>query len=74
MNVKVTCCIFQKYGKQVLPFMKYGIFFAKIFPRAVQKLGIVPMLVLLFRRNHKQRKFAFNVTVLTPRELLKPPK
>ena len=33
MNVKVTCCIFQKYGKPVLPFMNVWYFLLKIFPR-----------------------------------------
>ena len=49
MNVKVTCCIFQKYGKPVLPFMYVWYFLLKIFPRAVQKFGIVPVLVFSFQ-------------------------
>ena len=49
MNVKVTCCIFQKYGKPVLPFLNVWYFLLKIFPRAVQKLGIVPVLVFTFQ-------------------------
>ena len=72
MNVKVTCCIFQKYGKPVLSFMNVWSFLLKIFPRAVQKLGIMPVLVFTFRRNHKPKIFAFDMTGLTTRELLKP--
>ena len=49
MNVKVTYCIFQKYGKPVLPFMNVWYFLLKIIPRAVQKLGIVPVLVFTFQ-------------------------
>ena len=56
MNVKVTCCIFQKYGKQVLPFIIVWYFFAKIFPRAVQKLGTVPVLVFTFQEKPQAKK------------------
>ena len=49
MNVKVTCCIFQKYGKPVLPLLNVWYIFAKIFPRTVQKFGIVPDLVFTFQ-------------------------
>ena len=49
MNVKVTYCIFQKYGKPMLPFMNVWYFLLKIIPRAVQKLGIVPVLVFTFQ-------------------------
>ena len=48
MNVKVTCCIFQKYGKPVPPLMNVWYFLLKIFPRAVQKLGTVPVLGFTF--------------------------
>ena len=56
MNVKVTCCIFQKYGKPVLPFMNVWYFFAKIFPRADQKLGIVPVLVFSFQEEPQAKE------------------
>ena len=56
MNVKVTCFIFQKYGKPVLPFMNVGYFLLKIFPRAVQKLGSVPVLVFTFQEKPQAKK------------------
>ena len=55
MNVKVICCIFQKYEKPVLPFMNVWYFFAKIFPRTVQKLGIMPVLVFTFQEEPKAK-------------------
>ena len=56
MNVKVTCCIFQKYGKPVLPFMNVWYFLLKIFTKAVQKLGIVPVLVFTFQEKPQANK------------------
>ena len=56
MNVKVTCCIFQKYGKPVLPFMNVWYFLLKIFTKAVQKLGIVPVLVFTFQEKPQAKK------------------
>ena len=56
MNVKVTCCIFQKYGKPVLPFMNVWYFLLKNFPRAVKKLGIVPVLVFSFQEDPQAKK------------------
>ena len=56
MNVKVTCCIFQKYGKQVLLFMNVFYFLLKIFLRAVQKLGTVPVLVFTFQEEPQTKK------------------
>ena len=56
MNVKLTCCIFQKYGKPVLPFMNVGFFFAKVFPRAVQKLGTVRVMVFTFQEEPQAKK------------------
>ena len=56
MNVKVTCCIFQKYGKPVLPFMNVWYFLLKIFPRAVQKLAIVPVLVVFFQEEPQAKE------------------
>ena len=63
---------FKKYGKPVLPFMNVWYFFAKIFQRAVQKLGIVPWLVFTFQEEPQTKKITFYMTGLTPRELLKP--
>ena len=51
MNVKFSCCIFQKYGKPVLPFMNVWYFLLKIFPSAAQKLGIMPVLVFTFQED-----------------------
>ena len=56
MNVKVTCCIFQKYEKPVLPFMNVWYFLLKIFPRAVQKLETLPMLGLTFQEEPQAKK------------------
>ena len=56
MNVKVTCCIFQKYGKPVLPFMNVWYFLLKIFPRAVQKMGTVPVLGFTFQEEPQAKK------------------
>ena len=58
MNIKVTCCIFQKYGKPVLPFMNvwYFFFLLKILPRAVQKLGTMPVLVFTFQEEPQAKK------------------
>ena len=39
MNVKVTCCIFQKYGKPVLPFMNVWYFLAKNIFKSSPKVG-----------------------------------
>ena len=55
MNVKVIC-IFQKYGKPVLPFMDVWYFLLKIFPRAVQKLRAVPMVGLTFQEQPQAKK------------------
>ena len=56
MNVKVTCCIFQKIWKASAAFYECMVFFAKIFSRAVQKLGIVPVLVFTFQEEPKAKK------------------
>ena len=56
MNVKVTCCNMGKYGKPVLPFMNVCYFLLKIFPRAVQKLGIVPVLVFSFQEEPQAKE------------------
>ena len=56
MNVKVTCCKFQKYGKPVLSFMNVWYFLLKIFPRAVQKMGTVPVLGFTFQEEPQAKK------------------
>ena len=40
----------------------YGIILLKIYPRAVQKLGIVPRLVFTFQEEPQAKKFAFYMT------------
>ena len=47
---------FQKNGKPVLPFMNVWYFLLKIFPRAVQKLGTVPVLGFTFQEEPQAKK------------------
>ena len=58
--------IFQKYGKPVLPFMNVCIFLLNYFQEQSKSWEPFQYWVLLFRRNLKQRKFAFHMTWLTP--------
>ena len=47
---------FQKYEKPVLPFITVWYFLIKVFPRAVQKLGTVPVLVFTFHEEPQAKK------------------
>ena len=62
-NMESQCCLL----------WMYGIFCIKYFQEQSKSWERCQCWVLLFRRNHKQRKFAFYMTWLTPIELLKPP-
>ena len=47
---------FSKIWKASAAFYECMVFFAKIFPRAVQKLGTVPVLVLTFQEQPQAKK------------------
>ena len=46
----------KEYGKPVLPFMNVWYFLLKTFPRAVQKLGTMPVLVFSFQKEPQTKK------------------
>ena len=75
MNVKVTCCIFQKYGKPVLPLMNVWSFLLKKKSKSSPKVGNRASVTVGFYFSEgttSKKIFAFDMTGLTPTELLKP--